>query len=30
MDYRIGVYADGDTVTFFLCMHRKDIYKFFP
>jgi len=29
-DYRIGVTIVNDTVTFFVCLPRKDIYKFFP
>ena len=29
-DYRIGVSIENDTVTLIICMHRKDIYKFFP
>jgi len=28
--YRIGVSIESETVTFFVFMHRKDIYKFFP
>lgn len=29
-DYRIGIKAEGDTVYFVVCEHRKDIYKGFP
>lgn len=29
-DYRLGIYVKGDTVEFIRCLHRKDIYKYFP
>jgi len=29
-DYRIGVFVDGEIVTFVCCLHRKDIYRHFP
>ena len=29
-NYRIGVAIENNIVTFVVCMHRKDIYKFFP
>ena len=29
-NYRIGVTIQNDIVAFFACMHRKDIYNFFP
>ena len=29
-DYRIGLIFDGDTVTFYRVLHRKDIYRYFP
>jgi len=29
-DYRIGLYVEGDTVAFVRCLHRKDIYRYFP
>ena len=29
-DYRIGVEIVGDTVIFVRCLHRKDIYRYFP
>jgi mRNA interferase RelE/StbE len=29
-DYRIGVTIDNNMVTLATCMHRRDIYKFFP
>ena len=29
-DYRIGVKAENDMVTFSAFHHRKDIYKYFP
>jgi len=29
-DYRIGVFADKDTVTFARVVNRKDIYRVFP
>ena len=29
-DYRTGVMIENNLVTFFVFMHRKDIYKFFP
>jgi len=29
-NYRTGTTIVENTVTFVVCMHRKDIYKFFP
>ena len=29
-DYRIGVEIVGDTVIFVRCLHRRDIYRYFP
>jgi mRNA interferase RelE/StbE len=29
-DYRIGLVAEGDVLTFVRCLHRKDIYRYFP
>lgn len=29
-DYRIGLMLDGDTFVFVRCLHRREIYKFFP
>jgi len=29
-DYRIGLQIVGDTVQFIRCLHRKDIYRYFP
>jgi mRNA interferase RelE/StbE len=29
-DYRIGVVIEGDTVEFVRCLHRRDLYRFFP
>jgi len=29
-DYRIGLSIENDTAEFIRCLHRKDIYKFFP
>ena len=29
-DYRLGVVISESTVEFIRCLHRKDIYKFFP
>jgi mRNA interferase RelE/StbE len=29
-DYRIGVFVEGQKVTFARIIHRKDIYKVFP
>jgi mRNA interferase RelE/StbE len=29
-DYRIGLMILGDTVQFIRCLHRKDIYRYFP
>ena len=29
-DFRIGVVAEPDTVTFMRCLNRADIYKHFP
>ncbi|MEK6754371.1 MAG: type II toxin-antitoxin system RelE/ParE family toxin [Chloroflexota bacterium] len=29
-DYRIGVKLQGKTLIFLRCLHRKDIYRYFP
>lgn len=29
-DFRIGLIIDNDIVEFIRCLHRKDIYKYFP
>lgn len=29
-NYRLGVKISGSTVFFVRCLHRRDIYKFFP
>ena len=29
-DYRIGVALEGETAAFVRCLHRKDIYRYFP
>jgi len=29
-NFRIGIIVDGDIVEFIRCLHRKDIYKYFP
>ena len=29
-DYRIGMEAIGNGLVFARCLHRKDIYKYFP
>ena len=29
-DYRIGLNIDRDVATFVRCLHRKDIYRYFP
>jgi mRNA interferase RelE/StbE len=29
-DYRLGLFIDNDKVEFVRCLHRKDIYKYFP
>ncbi len=29
-DYRIGVKLRGPTLIFLRCLHRKDIYRYFP
>ncbi len=29
-DYRIGIKLEEDFVTLIRCLHRKDIYKYFP
>lgn len=29
-DYRIGLVSRGGLVTFVRCLHRKEIYRFFP
>ena len=28
--FRIGIIIDNDIVEFIRCLHRKDIYKYFP
>ena len=28
--YRVGFSFDGETVVFLRCMHRRDIYRYFP
>lgn len=29
-DYRIGMAVETDTVEFVRCLHRRDLYRFFP
>jgi mRNA interferase RelE/StbE len=29
-DYRLGIIVSDSTVVFIRCLHRKDIYKYFP
>ena len=29
-DYRLGVLIIGNTVQFIRCLHRKEIYRYFP
>jgi len=29
-NYRLGLIIDGNTIDFIRCLHRKDIYKYFP
>lgn len=29
-DYRIGIRLDGDIAIFERCLHRREIYRFFP
>ena len=29
-DYRLGIIVADSTVEFIRCLHRKDIYKYFP
>jgi mRNA interferase RelE/StbE len=29
-DYRLGIIIEDETVEFVRCLHRKDIYKYFP
>lgn len=29
-DYRVGVSAQDKTLVFLRCLHRKDIYRYFP
>ena len=29
-NYRLGIIVSDSTVEFIRCLHRKDIYKFFP
>ncbi len=29
-DYRLGVSIEGNELTFIRCLHRKEIYKYFP
>ncbi len=29
-DYRLGVIIEKDTIEFIRCLHRKNIYKYFP
>lgn len=29
-EYRLGILIENETITFIRCLHRKDIYKYFP
>lgn len=29
-DYRVGLVLEKDTVDFVRCLHRRDLYRFFP
>ncbi len=29
-DYRIGIVREGRTLVFVRCMHRREIYRYFP
>ncbi len=29
-DFRIGVVVEGEAVEFVRCLHRRDLYRFFP
>ncbi len=29
-DFRIGLVVEGDAVEFVRCLHRRDIYRYFP
>jgi mRNA interferase RelE/StbE len=29
-EYRIGITFDGETITFYRVLHRKEIYRYFP
>ena len=29
-DYRTGIALEGETVAFVRCLHRKEIYRYFP
>jgi mRNA interferase RelE/StbE len=29
-DWRLGVTVSGDLVTFVLCLHRREVYRYFP
>ena len=29
-EWRIGLYVSGETVTFVRCLHRREVYRYFP
>jgi mRNA interferase RelE/StbE len=29
-DWRLGVIVEGNQVTFVRCLHRRDVYRYFP
>ncbi len=29
-DYRLGLVIENDTVSFVRCLHRSDVYRYFP
>ena len=29
-EYRVGFVVEGDTIIFVRCLHRKEIYRYFP
>jgi mRNA interferase RelE/StbE len=29
-DHRLGIFVENDTVEFVRCLHRRELYRFFP
>lgn len=29
-DYRLGLRLDGETIVFVRCLHRREVYRYFP